>query len=429
MAESAETAPSPTDINALRSAQLRVSKQQRQNRMFGRTLLAFVVVGAVIASALIFGRSYLFPTGWDATLTPIVDAIQEATGAEFDQAIALEAQPADEYASNLLEFTLGSDWVADVPQWRALGIVEGDVSLTAVAAALADRTAAFYDPEADIIFESADRTDEELRPALELALLDAMQHQLRPAVNGVVETSGFRLTGVSTPQSLTLRAADNYVVSRTAGELFAPATEAAAATEAVAPTPEAAAAVELPAPIAYQLAAVDLLGESILTATGVDPATLQLGSPYSDVIFGVFGDSPVNAPSATLRTDEQAVADSIALGVDDWSLVWGARLPESTIDQLARIITADSYRPTDRGGQTCFVAVFQTANEADGASLFSAMQLWAQRAAVESQALATQLEPSKVHLEACDPGAGAVINVDPETGGRLVARQSDRFLG
>ena len=101
------------------------------------------------------------------------------------------SQPADEYASNLLEFTLGSDWVADVPQWRALGLVEGDVSPTAVAAALADRTAAFYDPEADTIFESADRTDEELRPALELALLDAIQHQLRPAVNGVVETSGF----------------------------------------------------------------------------------------------------------------------------------------------------------------------------------------------------------------------------------------------
>ena len=345
--ESTETAPSPTDINVLRSAQLRVSKQQRKNRMFGRTLLAFVVVGAVIASALIFGRSYLFPTGWDATLTPIVDTIQEATGAEFDQTIALEAQPADDYASNLLEFTLGSDWVANVPQWRALGIVEGDGSPTAVAAALADRTAAFYDPEADTIFESADRSDEELRPALELALLDAIQHQLRPAVDGVVETSGFGLTGVSTPQSLTLRAADNYIVRRTAGELFAPATEAAADTGVVAPTPEAPAA-DLPAPIAYQLAAVDLLGESILTATGVDPETLQLGSPYSDVIFGVFGDSPVNAPSATLRADEQPVADSIALGVDDWSLVWGARLPEPTVDRSYGIITGDSYRPIDR---------------------------------------------------------------------------------
>ena len=146
LAESTESAPSPTDINALRSAQIRVNKQQRKNRMFGRTLLAFVVVGAVIASALVFGRSYLFPTGWDATLTPIVDAIQEATGTEFDQTVALEAQSANEYAGNLLEFTLGSDWVANVPQWRALGLVEGDVSPDAVAAALAGRTAALTTP-------------------------------------------------------------------------------------------------------------------------------------------------------------------------------------------------------------------------------------------------------------------------------------------
>ena len=255
-----------------------------------------------------------------------------------------------------------------------------------------------------------------------------MQHQLRPEVNGVVETSGFGLTGVSTPQTLTLQAADNYIVSRTAGELFVPVAEPATDSEPVAPTPETVATIDLPAPIAYQVDAVDRLGESILTATGVDPATLQLGSPYSDVIFGVFGDSPVNASNATLRPDEQPVADSIALGVDDWSLVWGARLPESTVDQLARIITADSYRPTDRGDQTCFVAVFETANEAGGTSLFSALQLWAQRAPVESQALATQLDPAKVQLEACDPGVGAVINVDPETGVRLVDRQIDRFL-
>ena len=411
-----DTAPSTPDINALRSAQLRVDRQQRQGKVFGRSLLAFVAIGALLAAALIYGPSYLFPTEWDAALTPIVDDIQETTGIEFDHTIPLIVQPNDEYAAGLLESTLGSGWVTSVSEWRALGLANGDVTAPTVAAQLANRQAAYFDPGADSIFQAEGQPEEEIGPALENALLAAFQHQLRAPVDGVVETSASGLTGVSPTRTLARRAVDAYLIRRTVGEVFTPTAEVA--TEA-----------DLPTPIAYELAAVERLGESILTAAGIDPAALQLGAAYPDAIYGVLGDSPISAPSVPLQAGEQPLADAIALGIDDWSLVWGSQLPAVTADRLATIVTSDSYRPIDRNGTTCFVAVLQTATEANGASLFSAMQLWALRVPVGSHALTTRLGPARVQLEACDPGAGTLITTSTDTVDGLIAQQSERLGG
>ena len=416
-----DSAPSTPDISALRSAQLRANRQQNQGKVFGRSLLSFIVIGILIAAALIYGRAYLFPTEWDAALTPIVDDIQETTGIEFDHTIPLVVQTPGEYATNLLESTLGSGWVANVAQWRALGLADGEITAPEVAVQLADRTAAYYDPAADSIFQAEGRPNEEIRPALESAMLEAFQRQLQVPVEGVDETGSFGLTGVSGSRTLTRRAVDTYLVRRSADAMFGPTIEAA--------TEDGATEVDLPIPIAYELAAVDRLGESILTAAGTDPATLQTGAAYPDAIYGAFGDSPNKAGSAPLREDEQPLADAVALGVDDWSLVWGSRLPAASVDRSASIVTSDSYQPVSRNGTTCFVAVFQTSTDANGAALFASMRLWAQRAPAASQALATQLAPEQVQLEACDPGVGVSIMPDPAVVDGVIAQQIDRLAG
>ena len=55
--------------------------------MFSRTMLALLLIGGLVAAALVFGRQYLFPTEWDQSLTPIVDDIQKEHGVEFDHTV------------------------------------------------------------------------------------------------------------------------------------------------------------------------------------------------------------------------------------------------------------------------------------------------------------------------------------------------------
>jgi hypothetical protein len=412
-----DSAPSTPDINALRSAQLRASRQQRQGKVFGRMLLAILGVGALIAAALIFGRSYLFTTDWDASLTPVVDAIQESTGVEFDHTVPLVVQPADEYAKTLLDRTIGSDWEESVPEWRALGLANGDVTTSSVAAELAQLQPAFYDPASDTIFQISDSDPEQVRPALETALVAAFQRQIAVSADeNVVETTRTSFTGVSTPQSIARRAVDTYL-----GRGLATGSPAVDTTGTTSET--------LPVPIAYELAAIDRLGEPILGAAGAEPSTFQIQTPYPDAIYGVLGDNPTSAPSPLLRPGEQPLADAVALGTDDWSLVWGARLPEFSVERAAEALTADSYRAVTRDGATCFVALLQTATEADGSSMFSAMQLWALRAPAGSQAAATLVAPTRVQLEACDPGAGVTIASGAGTVDSLIDRQILRLNG
>ncbi len=379
-------------------------------------LLAVLGVGALIAAALIFGRSYLFPTDWDASLTPVVDAIQESTGVEFDHTVPLIVQPPDEYATTLIERSIGSDWEASVPEWRALGLANGDVTASSIAAELAQAQPAFYDPASDTIFQVAGSDPEQAQPALEAALVAAFQHQTVSADENVVETARTGFTGVSTPQSIARRAVDTYL-SR--GLAIGPS-----GVDATAVTSET-----LPVPIAYEFAAVDRLGASILRAAGAEPTTFQIQTPYPGAIYGALDDDPTSAPSPLLRAGEQPLTDALALGADDWSLVWGVRLPALSVERAAEALTADSYRSVSRDGATCFVALLQTATQEDGLSMFGAMQLWASRAPQGSQAAATLLTPTRVQLEACDPGAGVTVTSDVGTVDSLIDRQIVRLDG
>jgi hypothetical protein len=123
------------------------------------------------------------------------------------------------------------------------------------------------------------------------------------------------------------------------------------------------------------------------------------------------------------------MAPPTALGVDDWSLVWGSRLPPSTVDQLASIVVADSFRPIDRGGLICAIAVFETTNAADGAAVLAAMQTWVAASPPGAQATVTQLAETRTQLTACDPGASAAIAPQPGNVDALINRQLTRLAG
>ncbi len=408
-----DTAPNTPDVHALRSAQLRAQKNQRSGAMFGRGLLAFVVIGGLIAAALVFGRAYLFPKEWDAALTPIVDQIEIEQGVVFDETVPLVVQPTSEYAGSVLGQTVGTDWTADAAAWRALGLATGDLTAQDVARGVAEQRPVVYDESSDTIYQWADADPASLDDEYRLALQRALAVQRGTSVDG--DASAPRgLAGVSATADIARRAVDSYLV--TAGSRPADG-DGEVAEDALA----------LPLPIAYELAAVDSLGEAVLVAAGVDPSTLTPGDPYPAGIADVLGDDPVGTASGLLRPGETSLGDPVALGVDDWSLVWGARLPGTTVDRLVDEVTADSYRVVDRGGVTCFIGVFQTANETGGSQVYSSMLRWAGAAPEGSQAVATLLGPTRVQLEACDPGVEVTSLPDPASVDALLNRQIDRL--
>ena len=437
--EPVTAAPANNDITALRSAKMRANRQQGRSRLFGRSLLAFVVVGSVLGAGLYFGRSLLFPTDWDPTLTPVVNELQDSRGIEFEDTVPLSTVDEGTYSTQLGTVAIGTDWLERLPEWRALGLAEGEVTPATVGAVLAGTTTAFYDPETTTIYRS-----EAIAPVtadLRLALIDALDHQQSELdstaaeaedaegangeagteddaaeATGVAVAEGTAPTDLSTPgftgvsplSSIATGAVDHYLVS--------------GSVDVRQPAPEG-----LPLPIAYEVVAVDLLGEPIVAAAGVEASTLTVGGPYPDAISGALDDRPVDTSSGLLQPGETSLADPVALGTDDWSLVWGARLPASTVDGLVAQVVADSYRPIQSNGAVCFVGVFQTADEASGAAVLTAMQSWAANAPVTSLAAATSLGATRVQLRACDPGAAEVSPPNSGVVDALIDRQQLRL--
>lgn len=400
------------DINALRSAQLKAKRQQHQGKLFGRTLLAVLVIAGAMAASLLFGRAYLFPTKWNPELTAVVDEVQLAAGGEFDHAVPLVVQPSGEYAVTVTRLALGESWTARIGEWRALGLASGDPSAESVGVALVGRFPVVFDPATDTLYRSAEADLEVIKPDIRFALesVYARQHSDQVAGDVVVATGASGLTGVSSPAVLAERAVTSFLARRSGSSAEAgPASGAG-----------------LPIPIAYELAAIDLLGEAVLLEAGADPkATLPGG--YPEGIYAALDDNPVDTTSFVLSSGETSIADPVALGVDDWSLVWGVRLPLTTVNQLVGILTADSYRPIDRAGTTCAVGVLQTSNDADGAFLLGAMQRWAAAGPPTAQATVTALGTTRVQLVTCDPGPDGAALPDQDAVGGLIQRQLARL--
>ena len=408
------------DITALRSAQLKASRQQRQGRLFSRTLLVLFLIGGLIAAAMTFGRDFLYPTAWDPALTPIVDEIQTERGVEFEHTVGLVEQPPADYALTIGRLVVGDDWVADVPIWRALGLTTGNPTVDTIAPAIGSDRLAVYDPDADRIYLSAgadaDAAARDLRVALEQAF--AAQHR-QPEEATAEAVVGF--VGVSPLPEIVEDAVQTYVADRLAA---APEDAGAVATP-----PAGTPTVVLPLPIEYELHAVEQLGEPLLAAADVDPTSVTFDTKLPDSLVAALDDGPMPTASGALAAGDKSLATPEALGIDDWSLVWGARLPESTVDRLSGIITGDSYRPIDRAGLMCVVGVFEVTFAPDAAFVLSAMQSWVGVGPPAAQAIATQVSDTRVQLVTCDPGADAPAVPSAGVADSLIDRQVRRLAG
>src|SRR5690606_6449015 len=116
---------------------------------------------------------------------------------------------------------------------------------------------------------------------------------------------------------------------------------------------------------------------------------------------------------APVQLGERPLGEPVPIGVDDWSLVWGSRLPEARVAQLVPLVVADSYHPIDRNGTTCVSGVFETRGPDDAAVLLAAMTDWVAASPAGAQATVTSLSDTRVQLIACDPGPDVAVVTSP----------------
>jgi hypothetical protein len=383
------TSTATSDLNAVRSAQLRAKRDDRRGKVFGHTFLALVVLATVIGGALVFGRSFLFPTQWDAGLTATVESIQERRGAEFPETVPLRVAPDSEYAALALEAWFGTEWSARLPEWRALGIATGAAESPAVVAAVVEWRPAFYDPLTDEIVRAESATDEAVAPALELALEEAFERQAG-ATPPAVDAPAVGVLSVGSDRSRNARAIDRELLVGAAPDFTVQG-------------------VGAPLPLLLEMAVTDSLGDELAaTADG----SLVFGDPYPDEVLDA---TAVDAPrllASPVPPGAQSTGDPVAWGPDNWAVVLGNRLPASDVDRLVSLVVADSYRPIERSATPCFVAQFQVAGEAAATELLAGLTRWTVGAPPEAVATAAPLTPDTIELIACDPGEGVELPLD-----------------
>ena len=122
-----DSAPSTPDINALRSAQLRASRQQRQGKLFGRTLLVLLADRGDRGGGIDLRSRLPVPDRVGPGTDPVVDEIQTERGAEFEHT----GRHSSSNRPPTTPLTIGrlvidDSWLDSVPVWRALGLTTGE---------------------------------------------------------------------------------------------------------------------------------------------------------------------------------------------------------------------------------------------------------------------------------------------------------------
>ncbi|HEY3486269.1 MAG TPA: hypothetical protein VGK49_12845, partial [Ilumatobacteraceae bacterium] len=283
------------------------ARRKRKSRVLPRFLLVVVVLGGLVAAALVFGRQYLFPSEWEKELLPTVETLQDTTGTEFDEPVNIRILDEATYGAQLLEAEFGQDWVSQVPRWRALGLATGEPTVDSAAAVAGDWWPARYDvitgEGARIETLSGQQLDDALAETLAVALFDqtfGTRASDRPAAEGADDATAAGTTAADVPGFGSTDVAARAVIDHQAG--------LTSGTDA--PSTGRARLNQLPTPIAYHLLAIEELGQPLLNRLGVSPTP---GNP--EQIAAVLGDAgSALAPAPRAAGEPQLIEGDVVDG-------------------------------------------------------------------------------------------------------------------
>lgn len=373
---------------------LRPASHKKKKNILLR-MIPFVVFVALLAGVAYAGKYYFLDKRWEGEVTALAGEVELARGLSFDYPIAVTTLPVSDYATKLVTVALGltdETMPTREAEWRALGILSGELNLGQVGLAALPDSPAFYDPASETIFVAADMPADLYRfgmhRALALALLDQQFGW------------GQRIDGVS------------------------PAI--ARGTKAYYDGDALATAVELASPTERTDIVTQIFGLYATHEIGVSP------SPFASIVAGRLGvalrpyfESIPTAQRALLETDA-AFTDGQALdlrrltvgapefpapesrGMLFWYHALAGRINENTAWEAALAWQNDNVTVVENATGGCVVAHLQVA-QASLDSVSAAFQEWAAAAPLSSGTtvtLATDSSPMQIVINACDPGVG-----------------------
>lgn len=382
--------------------------------------LAALVVLAVVAggAALVLRGGRTYPSEWDPRVEPIARWVAQERGLPFDHPVEVEFLTEEAYR----EASTGGEDVESSPeddaalddqlaQFRALGLIEGDVDLREATDTLADSgTLAYYDPSAEMVFVRGT----ELTPALRVTLAHEITHVLQDQHFDLE-----RIQDLPDGQGTTLRALAEGDAGRIeeiyAAEVLTDAERTEYEAEAQASGEEATETLEgeVPPVLTALFASPYIFGPELVAFLDRDggqkaiDAALQ-DPPGEEVLFNplVSGTDAGEDPPLTLEAPDGAESlDDGEFGPTAWYLVLASRMEPSVALAAADGLGSDGYVVFRRDDQVCVRAHAEGDTEADVGELRDALTDWV----ADSPADTASVEEAdgEVRFESCDPGADA----------------------
>jgi hypothetical protein len=375
---------------------------RRKKRGGVKLLAVLVVLGGLVAAGLVFGQPYLFPGDWDDATAAYAEAVEVASDVEFAEPLSIVAEPTAEFAARLqAQFAAVSP--EELAQWRALGLVSGDVDDESLARQLSGWQDAVYSTTDGQVYHDSGAAG----PELDAQLTQEM------AAASLDQQFGWSL---EQPQrTLDAAAATSAEVLRQARSVQ----EASTFSDAVQPVPGEIADA-LPPVIGYRLLAPHVYAEFDTPADATDAA-----NPLADLGVGGPGflgrDTSTVTSSPTMLDGDVATAAPVAKDRSFWYLVFAGYLDARTAHDASQVVVESAVTDVARGATQCVSATFAGTGVDETATLRSALEAWAGAAPAEMASSFQVLPDGTLQLVSCDPGAGFDAGTRPAVARELLS--------
>jgi hypothetical protein len=392
----ATPSPTPTPVvdPAAHLAQPGAARSRRPRRRGAKLVVALVLLAGLVAAAIVYGRPYLFPEGWDPAAEPYAVAVEAERGVGFEEPLSVNPEATASFTARVAAEHAG-DWIDDQPVWRALGLSSGPVDDDSVTELYADWQDALYSTGDGQVYHDTTVTGPPLDALLTRSFAAAALDQQ------------FGWSAAQPERTLDDAALTAAEVARQARGIQRDSEYSADVAE-----PSPGRLFFLPPVLGYQTLAPAVYAEfENPTANGENP----LRGIGSDGPGPLVSETPVAAPDPSMIGDDVPTRTVGALDRSFWFLVFAGFLDSRSSYDASEAIVESSLTVAERGATQCAYATFAGGDVAATATLRGALDRWASAVPAEFAANVSVLPDGTLQLVSCDPGAGF------ETGGRLGA--------
>jgi hypothetical protein len=373
-------------------------RPQRRTRRGAKLVVVLVLLLGLVAAGVVFGRPYLFPSGWDATTEPYAQAVETARNVAFVEPLSIVAEPAADVDLRAAAHVIGPD--DSVPVWRALGLATGEPTAADAAGRLGAWWTAVYSTDDGQVY---------VDDAVDGAEVDAMITQ---AMVAAALDQDYAWSSDQTGRSLDGAAQTSAHVLRESR-----AVQAASAFDTAAPAVDLSAADGLASVAAYRALAPQLFAE-FAHPSAEGSALADLGDDGPGPLGGELLDV---AQEASLLDGDLSASSPKAMDRAFWFLVLAGFVDTRTAYGASEALVESALTTAERGGTTCAYATFSGGGVDETALVRGALEQWAAAAPAELGASFSVLDDGTLQLASCDPGPGFQTPVRPNVARELVA--------